>query len=250
MRRFIYSALILLCSISAISQQAGFGFVVGVPRNDFRVATDAEGYGLNLTFLAPIGSEVVNLGANINYLVYGYNSRNQDLNADITSGGTTIGSINIPLRITNTNQIFGMHATMRITAPTEAVRPYIEGLFGFRYLATTTRIEDRDNFWNDDEDNVLVRRTNLDDWVLSYGGGGGLQIAVGESSFLDLRAYYLLGGKADFYDGSDTENWSVEFGGSNFDPNNIDPNEFAIGAQPRTSTTDMLMVQMGVTFKF
>ena len=85
---------------------------------------------------------------------------------------------------------------------------------------------------------------------MSYGGGGGIQIAVSEGVFLDLRAYYLLGGNADFYDGSDTEDWKVEFGGASFDPNDINPDEFDIGAQPRNSTTDMLMLQLGLTFDF
>ena len=144
---------------------------------------------------------------------------------------------------------------MRITAPTDGIRPYFEGLFGFRYISTSTRIEERDDgFWNnnDDDDNVLVRKTNLGDCVLSYGGGGGLQFKIGKDAYLDFRAYYLLGGKAKFFDGSDTKSWDVTFTDleENYDPDNIDSDDFTFGSTPRESTTDMLMVQIGATFKF
>ncbi len=248
MQRILLSSALLILSFSGIAQQAGLGIVVGVPRNEFRIATKAEGYGLNLTVMFPIGSEVINFGGNINYMIYGLNSQNKDLYVGVNG----LLSFHIPLRVINTNSIFGMHAITRITAPTKNVRPYFEGLFGFRYISTTTRIEDRNNFWDDEEDVVLVRRTNLDDFVLSYGGGGGLQFDIGDNAYLDLRAYYLLGGKAKFYDGSDTKNWEIEFSGdpNNFDEDNPDFDEFSFGAKPRKSTTDMLMVQFGVTAKF
>lgn len=243
--------IFFLCSaLFTNAQQAGFGFSVGIPMKEFREATKAEGYGLGLTVTCPVGTEVVNFGANLNYQVYGYNAKNKDLIADITVGGTVIDQIYIPLRVINTNSIFGMHGVMRVTAPTDVIRPYFEGLVGFRYISTTTRIEDRDDFWNDDEDNVLVRRTNLDDWIFSYGGGGGLQIELGEDVYLDLRAYYLLGGKANYYDGNDTKKWDVEFSGSGYNPNDINPDDFSISAQPKNSRTDMLMTQIGFVFKF
>lgn len=250
MKRSILS-LILVSSLFTLSaQQAGFGLVFGIPRNEFREATKAEGYGFNLTALFPLGTEVVNIGGSINYQIYGLRAQNKDLYADITSGGSVIGTIEIPLRVINTNSIFGMHGILRVTAPTDVVRPYMEGLVGFRYISTTTRIEDRDDFWNDDEDNVLVRRTNLADWIFSYGGGGGIQFNIGEDVYLDLRTYYLLGGRANYYDGNDTKKWEVEFNGTAYNSNDIDPDDFSISAQPKNSRTDMLMTQIGLTFIF
>ncbi|MCP4460577.1 MAG: hypothetical protein GY816_21525 [Cytophagales bacterium] len=248
MKKILFIICSGLLAFSGFAQQAGLGIVVGIPRNEFRLATEAEGYGLNLTVMFPAGSEVINFGGNINYMIYGLNAQNKDLFVGING----LPSFNIPLRVINTNSIFGMHAIMRITAPTENVRPYFEGLFGFRYISTTTRIEDRQDFWGDEEDVVLVRRTNLDDFVLSFGGGGGLQFNIGDDSYLDFRAYYLLGSKAKFYDGSDTKHWEIDFSGdpSTFDINNPNADEFSFGATPRKSTTDMLMVQIGATFKF
>ncbi len=251
MRRFIYTAIVLGIAYSSFAQQAGIGFVVGVPHNDFRLATEAEGYGLNFTIMGKLGTKVVTFGANVNYMIYGLHSRRETLNVDIKSGNTVIDTWNIPLRITNTNGIFGTHAIMRITAPSRAVRPYIEGLFGFRYIHTTTKIVDVDYNWtNDDEDNVLIRKTNLDDWILSYGGGGGLQFELKENVYLDFRAYYLLGSEADFYDASDTQQWDVEFtSGGNYDRNTVNQDDLSISSQPKRSTTDMIMYQLGVTFQ-
>ncbi len=257
MRRILLPLFFISIHLQLLAQQGGLGLVVGIPQNEFRESTRAEGYGLNLYALFPLGTEVINFGGQIDYMIYGLNAQNKTLRADITSGSTTIGSLDIPLRIINTNSIFGMHAIMRITAPTEGVRPYFEGLFGFRYISTSTRIEDNsDNgFWsnNDDEDdNTIVRKTNLGDFVMSYGGGAGLQLKMGENAYLDLRGYYLLGGKAQYYDADDTRKWTVEFTdlSTNYDPDNLDPNDFSIASQPKESTTDMLMVQLGATFKF
>ena len=248
MRRILLSLAFALMLFTGMAQQAGVGIVVGIPRNEFRLATEAEGYGLNLNFMFPIGSEVINFGGDISYMIYGLNARNEDLFVGING----IPAFDIPLRIVNTNSIFGMHAIMRITAPTDNIRPYFEGLFGFRYISTTTRIEDRDDFWGDDEDLVLVRRTNLDDFVLSYGGGGGIQFEIGDNVYLDFRADYLLGGNANFYDAKDTKQWEITFTGdpNDFDINNPDSDEFEFGTEPKNSTTDMLMVQLGATFKF
>lgn len=252
MRRITLTIILASSIIYTYAQQAGLGFVVGVPQNDFRLATEAEGYGLNLTVMGKLGTQVVTFGGNINYMIYGLSTQNETLEAEITAGGSVIDSWSIPLRMTNTNGIFGMHGIMRITAPTKVVRPYIEGLFGFRYIHTTTKIEDVDYFWTDpDESNVLIRRTNLDDWILSYGGGGGLQFQLKESMYLDFRAYYLLGSEAEFYDASDTEQWEIEFNSdpSTYDRNTLDQDDLTIAPNPKRSTTDMIMFQLGITFQ-
>jgi len=239
------------------SQQAGLGVVVGVPQNEFRLATEAEGYGFNLHALFPVGgTEVINFGGSLNYMIYGYNAQNKDLLAEIKVNEVVIDELLIPLRVTNINSIFGLHANMRVMAPTEGVKPYFEGLFGFRYISTNTRITDRsdNNRWSDEDSDLIVRKTNLDAWVLSYGGGGGLQFAINDDMYLDLRAYYLRGGEADFYDGSDTKKWEVTFTDP-YDPETYESEEVTgddldFDATPKNSTTDMLMFQLGLSVHF
>ena len=84
MKKYILSASFAFMALTGLAQQVGVGFMVGVPRNEFRLATDAEGYGLNVTALFPIGSDVVTIGGNINYQIYGLTMRDRDLVADIT----------------------------------------------------------------------------------------------------------------------------------------------------------------------
>jgi hypothetical protein len=250
MRR-IFHVWFLLISGVAMAQQAGIGFTVGIPRNEFRQATDAEGYGLN--FVGLFGNGPVNFGFQADYQIYGLLYRDCDLYANIYSGNTVIDQIWIPVTVVNTNSIFGLHANLRVTTPTTNVRAYFEGLFGFRYISTNTRIED--NTWNnrysDPDDDVIVSKTNLADIVLSYGGGGGLQFKLNKSSYLDLRAYYLHGGKAYFYDVDDTKKWRVTFSGDPefYDPDTLDGDDLTFDASPKYSTTDMLMLQLGVVFK-
>ena len=83
MKRALFIAVLTALSISTYAQQAGIGFVVGVPQNEFRLATEAEGYGLNLTLMGKLGTKVVTFGGNINYMIYGLSIKNETLDAEI-----------------------------------------------------------------------------------------------------------------------------------------------------------------------
>ncbi|HHP7241763.1 MAG TPA: hypothetical protein ACFCUD_08815 [Cyclobacteriaceae bacterium] len=224
---------------------------VGLPQNDFNEATDATGFGIDLTGLYQF-HEIFGVGASANYIIYGLNYQDQDLFAQITSGNTVIGQIEIPLTMVNTNWLFGFHSILRATAPTTGFKPYIEGLLGFRYISTATKVRDRssDSRWSNDDDDVIFRVNNINDWIFSYGFGGGFMIRLAPKVYFDLRAHFLYGGDAEFYDGSDTEKWEVTFSGGNFDPETVDGDNLEFGAEPRKSETDILMLQFGVGFKF
>ena len=229
---------------------------LGLPQGDFQENTDATGFGADLSFAFPFQKGVpVYMGIDFNYMVYGRNTQDEDLRADITTaGGTVLGSLDIPLRIVNTNSIFGTHAFVRAVAPLSNIQPYAEGLIGFRYISTNTKILDQsdDNRFSDDDDNVIVRKTILDDWIFSYGFGGGFLIKLKGALFLDLRVNYFLGQRAQFFDGSDTEAWNVQFTGSEaaYDPANLEKGDLDFDAIPRESTTDMLVIKFGITGKF
>jgi len=249
-----YLLIIIFTTLTTLTSQAQWGslsFSVGLPQNDFKENTDATGFGLDLSFGFPIKNTPVSFGADLNYLVYGLNSMNQDLQANITtSSGAQIGSINVPLRITNTSSIFGFHGLMRVALPEGVVRPYAEGLLGFRYISTNTRITDRSNDrrWSDEDDDVIIRRTILDDWLFSYGYGGGIMFQAGSSIFIDLRANFFKGQRAEYFDGDDTSSWNVEFTGSGFDPDTVTGDDLEFGTETRESTTDLLQLKLGVVF--
>ena len=227
---------------------------IGVPQNDFRENTDAVGFGGDLSLAFPFQKGFpVYLGVDVNYMVYGSNSRNEDLSASINNqDGIELARIDIPLRIINTNSIFGTHLFFRAQAPFQNIQPYAEILGGFRYISTNTKIKDRssDNRWASEEDSdVIARVTVLDDWILSYGFGGGLFIEVGPGFYVDLRANFFRGQRAEYYDGSDTESWEVTFSGSNFDDATVTGDDLLYDTEPRESTTDLLVIKLGIGFK-
>ena len=245
----------LFFSFYSFGQTLSVGLAFGAPQNEFKENTDATGFGMDLAFAIPFQKGFpLSFGLDFNYLVYGSNSQREILSADIVANGTLIDRIEIPLRIVNTNSIFGTHALVRAQAPLEIVQPYIEGLVGFRYISTNTKILDEspDGRYSDDDDNIIVRKTVLDDWLFSYGYGGGFMINVAPKFFIDLRADFFKGQRAQYYDGEDTEAWDVQFSGSEADylDGSINKGDFDLAAQPRESTTDLLVIKVGIALKF
>ena len=241
----IFTFSFMICQ----AQMGSIGFSFGLPQNDFKENTDTTGFGGDLSFAFPFQKGVpVYLGLDINYMVYGSNARNEDLTATINDqNGAELASLNIPLRIINTNSLF-----VRAAVPLSSIQPYGEALFGFRYISTNTKIRDRsrDLRWAAEDDSDLIARvTVLDDWILSYGFGGGFLVKLGGNIFLDLRGNFFRGQRAQYYDGSDTESWEVTFSGVNFDDATVTGDDLTFETQPRESTTDLLAIKFGVAFK-
>ena len=253
MKKLLLTIPFLFSILFGQAQWVSLDVSIGVPQNEFRENTDATGGGLDLSFGIPFQKGFpISFGLDFNYMVYGSNSQDEDLIAEIRAGNTIIDQLVIPLTITNTNSIFGTHALIRAQAPFELVKPYIEGLAGFRYISTNTKITDRsfDSRYSDEDTDVIIRKTVLDDWIWSYGFGGGFMIKIGSSAYIDLRADFFRGQRAKYFDASDTEAWNIEFvGASAYDPENLESGDLDFEAQPRESTTDLLVIKFGVAFK-
>jgi hypothetical protein len=226
-------------------------FVVGLPIGDFRNNTDATGFGLGTAILYKPAIMPVAFGLDGNFQVYGSNSQQEVLTATITMGNTVIDQIHIPLKITTENTIFNLNGIIRVIPDIKYVRPFIDGLIGFRNIATTTKIYDEtpDNKYSKSDDGLIVSKKQLGDIVFSYGGAFGVMIDVGRRDMISiqLKGSYTLGGNADYFDGSDTKNWKVEFTGS--DPENIEGEDLNYTVTPRHSATDMLTIHLGVAFR-
>jgi len=256
MKKHLLITLLTLFVLTANAQMGSLGFSLGLPQGDFKENTDATGFGGDLSIAFPFQKGTpIYLGLDFNYMLYGRNARNEDLFATINDqNGAEIARIDIPLRIVNTNNLFGTHAFVRGVIPLDNIQPYGELLFGFRYIYTRTKILDRsdDLRWasGDDGDDVIARQTVLDDWLLSYGFGGGFLINVAPNFFIDLRVNYFKGQRAQYFDGEDTESWEVTFSGSGFDEATVTGDDLTFDTQPRESTTDMLVIKFGVAAKF
>ena len=208
--------------------QAGLGLMMGVPVGDFHenVAL-ALGLAGHLGF--GLGSSPISIGVEGTYLWYGSESRDVPL----------VGMPGLAVGVDTANDMFLLHGRVRAQRPDGRVRPYVDGLVGFNYIATTTSVDAEDTcyyigstfYCSDDGDSV----TNLEDVVLSAGGGAGVMFAFGASPHsmrLDLSLRYLYGGEAEYLTEGDIQ-WQEDG---------------PVILVPHRTRTDMLMVYVGFTW--
>jgi hypothetical protein len=203
--------------------QGGVGGMLGIPIGDFADNVNLTG-GVSGHFDFALGPSPFSAGAEATYLWYGSETR------DVPLSG--IPDLTVPVE--TSNGVFLLHGRIRAQKREGRVRPYVDGLVGFNYLITTTSVHaDRScssrSCDSDDNDSI----TNLDDLVLSAGGGGGVQIGFGRAPHrarLDLSVRYLYGGEAKYL----TAGWI--------------PWDIPINPLARRSRTDMLLVYVGVAF--
>lgn len=226
-------------------------FVVGIPVGDFRENTDATGFGFGTAIMYKPAIMPVAFGLDGNFQVYGSNTQREDLYANIMLGNTVIDQIHIPLKITTENTIFNLNAIVRVMPDLKYVRPFIDGLIGFRSIATTTKIYDEtpEHRYAKEDNGLIVSKKQISDFVFSYGGALGVMVDVGKTDMISiqLKGSYTLGGNADYFDGSDTKQWKIEFTGT--DPNNVEGEDLNYTVTPRHSATDMLTIHLGVAFR-
>jgi hypothetical protein len=200
----------------------GAYFLTVVPRGEFSDNLTSNSYGGGVQGLVRIGSTPFMIGGDLALVIYGYESRREPIS-------TTIPDVRV--RVNTSNFIFAPHFVLRAQPRSGAIRPYIDGLIGLKYLWTETSIPDLSS-----EDNS-VSDINLSDTAFSYGFGGGLQIPLtkGRESrvVLDMGVRYLRGGRAEYLrEGSIRE---------------VDG---LVVYDVLSSRTDVLTVQAGVTIRF
>jgi hypothetical protein len=208
--------------VSAQERQAGIYFTTIVPRGEFSENVTNNGYGVSGQVLVRLGGSPFLAGGDLGIAIYGSESRREPISATIP---------NLQVRVRTTNNIFFSHFVLRAQPRSGPVRPYVDGLIGLKHLFTRTSISDL----SDDE--TFASSTDLSDTTLSYGFGGGLQIPLSKGPeariLLDTGVRYLRGARAIYLrKGSIREENGLVF----FDV--------------LSSRTDVLAVQIGVTFRF
>ncbi|MDX1546719.1 MAG: hypothetical protein R3247_07015 [Rhodothermales bacterium] len=197
---------------------------IGVPQGDFADRLDALGYGANVTALVALGRSPVRLGVDGGVLVYGHERRREPLSPTIPD---------VRVDVTTSNTIGLAHLLFRLQPDLGALRPYADGLFGLKYLATNTSIP---TGYGDG-----ISHTNFDDVALSYGVGGGLTVPVyrpqGRSEVRGIEvqagARYLFGTPAEYLREGD-----------------IVRDDGAVFFTPSRSRTDLLLTHLGVSLRF
>lgn len=95
---------------------------------------------------------------------------------------------------TNSHIITG-HAVIQFDPNVDLpIKPYVNGMLGFKNLYTKTRLIDV----NAQSNKVIDRESNLKDWAFSYGAATGFYLRLGEGLpiVIDLRVTYLRGSNA------------------------------------------------------
>ncbi len=195
------------------------GFAVGVPVGVFGDNTGAS-FGGALDFGVGLGRTPVSVGAAIDYLRYGTETRHIALFPALPE---------VVSDVDTTNNVFRAHALVRVQPRTGRVRPYAEGLLGFSYAYTSTSAD----LGND----AGASTTHLGDYAPSAGFGGGVTVVLvagrdaGLSLGLGLR--YLTGGDVSY-----------------LTRGAIQRDEHGATFEPERSPLSMLRAQIGIAVDF
>ncbi|MCE2515602.1 MAG: hypothetical protein J4F37_11425 [Acidobacteria bacterium] len=195
------------------------GFAVGVPVGAFGDNTGAS-FGGALDFGVGLGRTPVSVGAAIDYLRYGTETRHIALFPALPE---------VVSDVDTTNNVFRAHALVRVQPRTGRVRPYAEGLLGFSYAYTSTSAD----LGND----AGASTTHLGDYAPSAGFGGGVTVVLvagrdaGLSLGLGLR--YLTGGDVSY-----------------LTRGAIQRDEHGATFEPERSPLSMLRAQIGIAVDF
>lgn len=210
--------------------------LLGFPQDEFSENMDNIGVGIagDLLYLPP--SLPIGMGLSIGVMVYGEDRRREPFS-------TTIPEVEV--EVTTTNNVGMGHLLLRTQGKLGIFQPYLDGLFGFSYFYTRTKIEDI-GLTNNEE---IASSTNLSDFALSYGAGVGIMIKIHEEGLLlesdkenekiigkiliDLRIRYFTGGEAEYL-----KKGSIQSMNGN------------VIYEINKSTTDMITTQIGVTVEF
>ena len=195
-------ALILLIFSSSFSAtrsdfQAGIQLFAGFPQNEFKENMDNTGFGLSGEFLYRLNQSPFLVGGGIGFLIYGYETRKVPFNQ---------WAQEVTVDVTTSNSIFMGHLIARLQPPTGTIRPYVDGLIGFNYFSTETKIESEN--WDDDEDDrKIASSTNSSDGTFSYGGGLAIKMYDNDNQeemtspfavFVDIDVHYIQGCEAEY----------------------------------------------------
>jgi hypothetical protein len=172
--------------------QGGASFVQAFAVGDFSERVNLAAGGL-FQLDVGLGDSIFSVGGEIGYMGYGHANRKVDVSSLIPE------IPNATLSVSTTNSMVPMHARLRAQRSVGRWRPFADAVFGGNLISTDTSIDCAAN--NDSTCSGDNSATNASDFVLSIGGGGGVQIAFSERPHvprLDVSFRYLRGGEATY----------------------------------------------------
>lgn len=222
-----------------VAGQINLRGTVGIPQGSLQNNIGGVGGGAHLYLGGWIRQSPILAGVDIGILNYGRTSDNVPFSR-------TVGP-RIPVEVTTTNNVLETHLSVRLQPRRGRLRPFIEGLVGFKYLFTRTSLSDEDLGDDVDAGDDIASSTNFDDFAFSGGAGAGLDVRVYQPDAptkrvqgvdLHLGVQYLLGQEAEYLaEGALTDD---------NDNGELDRSELDV----RRSRTTLLQPQFGVTMRF
>ena len=211
-------AQIVFNSMSVPSRfSLGGDVVISQPKGEF-ASNVPNGYGFDLTGMFKVDPRgFFNIRADLGGVQYGRET--QRVNFPNT------GRVSLNLETDNRIGFGSIGAQLQI--PDGWFRPYANAAIASTYLFTQSSISGTDNSSAD------FSTTNYDDWSHAWVFGGGVMIPFGKSmGALNLGARYHYGGQATYLRKGDI----------------TDNPDGTITLNPRSSKTDLVLWQVGVSF--
>jgi len=211
----------IIYSSGSVPSRFSFGgdIVISQPKGEF-ANNVPTGYGFDLTGMFRIDPRgYLNIRADLGGVQYGRET--QRVNFPNT------GRVSLDVETDNRIGFGSIGAQLQI--PDGWFRPYANAAFAPTYFWTESSLSGADNSSID-----FGNTTNQDDWSHAWVFGGGLMIPFGKSmGALNLGAKYFYGGQASYLrEGDITDN-----------------PDGTITINPRSSKTDLVLWQVGVSFK-
>jgi hypothetical protein len=230
--------------------------LMGVPMQEYGTATSSLPFGFNFSYMhQPSRYVPLLIGGDFGYMSVGNKTINRTLTADITANGVLLDQLIIPLQFKINNNLLTSHLKLRFLAPTNYIKPYVDGIGGFNYLWTSTQVFDRSEqrfFARDNDDGLISRKTQLQSFTYSAGAGGGILFQLKPHMYLNLGVHYAFGGRANYYDNSQIQNWDIQLNTTGYNPNQTNgtfkDDDLTVDATPKRSKTDMLLIQVGLSW--
>jgi hypothetical protein len=216
--------------------QAGGHLLVGFPAGAFKDRIGGPGFGLAGHLGYSPREQPYLIGLQLGFLNYGSQT------VPMMTGSRTVD-------VTWSNNILLVHAMGRVQPQAGVLRPYVEGLLGFNWMFTTSSFQ---TWEGSDQDPTTTTNLEFDDTGFSYGGGGGIMIAMagifggeeelsgeeaeseaGANLLIDLGVRYLAGKRTQYL-----RSGSISTSGG------------AVTFEPVQSDTDLLIVMVGVSLRF
>ena len=177
----------------------GVGLSGGFPSGEFGKNITNSGIGLSGYFGYRLSKTPAVVGIDLGYLIYGYERRTEQFSLTIPD---------VLVAVVTENSLFSMNTFFRLQKWDGRLRLYVEGLVGFHYLFTKTKIEDLHPRLLGEE---IASSTNLGDFAFTKGASCGILIKVWDnhatrtqlnrkirSVSIDIRIRYQDGSSADY----------------------------------------------------